>query len=132
MPKAKLWGKSPGMWLSAATAFLKLPMPWASSPASSAALRAPAHPLCAQNAPDANTARPLVERSLASVEDRESPLLSVIDRQFRRQCDLNHTSLALAASSPRQDGPGRVTDSRTHYCLRTRRPNGCPGCPGNR
>src|SRR5215831_4986267 len=100
MPTAKLWGKSPGMWLSAATAFLKLPMPWASSPASSAALRAPAHPLCAQNAPDANTARPLVERSLASVEDRESPLLSVIDRQFRRQCDLNHTILALAASSP--------------------------------
>jgi hypothetical protein len=61
---------------------------------------APAHPLCAENAPDANAGWPPVERSLVSVEDRESPLLSVIDRQFRRQCDLNHTVLALAILSP--------------------------------
>jgi hypothetical protein len=57
-----------------------------------------------------------------SVGDRESPLLSVIDRQYRQQCDLNHTILALAASNRSQGSPGRITDNWTQHRLRIRRP----------
>src|SRR5262249_832139 len=74
------FGERPGARSSAETALLMLPMPWTTSPASSAALGS-CDPLCSRCAPGANAVWPRTECPLASVEGRWSPLASVVVRQ---------------------------------------------------
>jgi hypothetical protein len=87
-------GERPGARLSDETAFLMLPTPWATSPASSAALGS-CRPLCAQWAPDANDARRGTRRPLTFAEGCWSSLASIIVHQSRRERVLNDTDSRL-------------------------------------